>query len=548
LPCNQPSFIAGKYAATEHLLGPNPYDPTVGTKNMGAMAYLVRVVGIWGNILKQIHLSAFQTYSPEETGSKLGEEFEGFIGKLENWRKTLPRGLEYSNENLAGQISVGTTGAFVTMHVMWHTAMAYVHRYVRTVGIPKDFIEKNIPREVIIESIRKAFVHADAVLQIMVHVREQRSLAAKKGETVTVNAPFLGQAISDACNITVIRAKEVHGGPRGATEQRRRVRAGLEWLRELRRYWKPIESMYQKLKKKYRELERSASRQSSSTRGVGVPTPESVDSSLQPGSAYPVNPADYSAEPTFTSAGMAHTMNQDPAQFPQFVDFMSYSPSVGIFGEAFGADVSSYMLSEYARNEGGFPDLYIPYSEVHMNSVSASYDFIAPNPPMSAEMMQPMQLDPPAVPTPPPPPPHTGSFQADHSDSDDSDDDEDSGGDGEKTRGNINATYFDPTAVCDGALPDSASDSSGHSRRASGVGGAISLAKVDNPMDLLHLVNQDDINTGLISASLQGRQNENDQFTGPNGAAAPENNDLGGQPNLDNSGMSDPAAQRHPRG
>jgi hypothetical protein len=511
---------------------------------MGAMAYLVRVVGIWGNILKQIHLSAFQMHPSEESGSKMGAEFEGFIGKLENWRKTLPRGLEYSNENLAGQISVGTTGAFVTMHVMWHTAMAYVHRYVRTVGIPKDFIEKNIPREVIIESIRKAFVHADAVLQIMVHVREQRSLAAKKGETVTVNAPFLGQAISDACNITVIRAKEVHGGPRGATEQRRRVRAGLEWLRELRRYWKPIESMYQKLKKKYRELERSASRPPSSAHMV--PTPESVDSGLQPGSTYPVDPTNYSAEPTFTSAGMAQTMNQDPQQFSQFVDFLSYTPTamggLNYFGEAFASDMSSYMLSEYARNEGGFPDLYVAYSDGHMTSVSAPYDFMSSNPTMSAEMMQPMQLDPPAVPPPPPPPPRAGSFQAEQTDSDDSDDEEDSGGSGEKSRGSINATYFDPAAVRDGALPDSASDSSGHSRRASGVGNTISSSKVDNPMDLLHLVNQDDINT--ISASLQGRQNENDKFTGPNGAAAPENNDLGGQPNLDNSGGADPADRR----
>ncbi|KAA8911529.1 fungal-specific transcription factor domain-containing protein [Sphaerosporella brunnea] len=533
LPCNQPSFTEGKYVPTEHLLGPNPYNPAVGTKYMGAMAFLVRIVSIWGNILKQIHLGAFPTEPKDQPRRQMASQeltfFEEFIEKLENWRKSLPRGLEYSNENLAGQISVGTTGAFVTMHVMWHTAMAYVHRYVRTVGVPKDYIHENIQPEVIIESIRKAFVHADAVLQIMVHVRQQRDRAASRNESpVIVNAPFLGQAISDACNITIIRALEVRGEPGGAGEQRRRVRCGLEWLRELRRYWKPIEGMYQKLKKTYRDLDRNTTFTSSSAHMV--PTPESVDSSLHPGSTYPVDPANYTAE-TFNSGSMT-ALGSEPI-WHHFTDqFMAFGVDNGAyFGQAF--DNSSHpVLSEYARNEGGFPHLYGEFSDEHMTAVSTSFSYdIASNPAMVAEMM-PMQLDTSTV------PPHDNTFELgdqelENSDDSDNEHEVDGGAGAEKSRDSINAIYFDAAAVQHGTLPDSGSEGSGHSRRASDVGVAVP-SKPDNPMDLLHLINQE--NMDGISASLQSRQNEKDQFTGPNGAAAPMNNDLGGQPNLDNSG------------
>ncbi|KAF8252441.1 hypothetical protein K440DRAFT_536775 [Wilcoxina mikolae CBS 423.85] len=536
LPCNQPSFTDGRYVITEHLLGPNPYYPEGGTKYMGAMAYLVRVVGIWGNILRQIHLSGFQMYSPGEMyshsghQSTAGTEFNDFIDKLEHWRKTLPSGLEYSNENLAGQIKVGTTGAFVMMHVMWHTAMAYVHRYVRTVGVPKDFIRENIASSVIVESIRKAFVHADAVLQIMCHVQQKKTEAKQRGEPpVTVNAPFLGQAISDACNITVIRALEVRGEPGGAHDQRHRVTVGVEWLRELKRYWKPIEAMYKKLKRTCRSLDRSSHPPS-----AHMDTPESsIDSGLAPATQLiSIDPSEYTADPATDP-----TFGGQDQTFPTFRDFMTVVPT-HFFGEAFATDTSQYHLNIYARNEGAFPELY-PFSDHPLVSVSAPYPFEIPGGPSlgGEDMSDPMQMD------------HSTMVMGDGSgggggvynilntsegciSSDDDDDDDDENGGSSERPGkeqDKHAIYFDLTAVHDGNLQDSSSsDTSGHSRRASE---AATTKHDNNPMDVLNLINTDG-----IAARLQDHQNEPDEFTGPKGAAAPDNTEMGGQPNLDNSG------------
>jgi hypothetical protein len=526
LPCNQPSFTEGNYVITEHLLGPNPFHPNNGngTKYMGAMAFLVRIISIWGNIMKHVHLSGFQVFSGSneavltERQSKFNE-FDDFINKLENWRMSLPIGLSYSNENLAGQIKVGTTGAFVMMHVMWHTAMVYVHRYVRVVGVPKDYIEENIPKDFIVESIRKAFVHAEAVLQIMVHVQQRKNMVKISGEDpITVNAPFLGQAILDACHVALVRGElgGVRGELGGAQDRRFRVAVGLEWLKELKGYWRPLEVMYKKLKKKCRNFDNNTPQAPSAH---GVPTPESSVDSVLPQS-YLQYPANINNFPT-TEAACINQSVEAPclsSQFvqAQFADFLSPGISESLWIDAFGTETAQCALYNIAETEGGFPNLYPLPDHLGTDSAATFED-------LSADAALPVHLG-------SGPSGHT-SFSvdvgnvhgSDAADLDDPSDNEDDLSLDQK----IHAMYFDQSAVLDGNLHDSESDLSCHSRRSS----EIAAAKHD-PMDVLSLLNN---SIDSVTASLQNRANEHDEFTGPKGAAAPANHEMGGQPNLDNS-------------
>lgn len=431
---------------------------------MGAMAYLVRIVGIWGNILRQIHLSGFQTASTGRGRHKEGKEFEEFISKLEHWRKTLPAGLEYSNENLAGQIEVGTTGAFVLMHVMWHTAMAYVHRYVRTVGIiVKDALKsEEISKTFVVESIRKAFVHADAVLQIMCHVRKRQEEALSKNqEPVIVNAPFLGQAISDACNITVIRALEIRGEPGGAREQKSRVYIGLDWLRELKKYWKPLEGIFRKLRRTCKRLDKTMSQPPLSRRTHNVPTPDSstgvVDNGLQPGNQYAVDPNQFSAQqPTPQESTMLMEAFAINTEFPYFQDYLA--PGVvpyDMYTEAFNSDWANHGLAEIAGGESGFPELY----------QESTLDQMPPTlgPPIAGAYEAGYQV----VPTQTAATSQTssGTFLPPSEGAADDDDDDDEGETGaSETEGpenagrDINTIYFDSAAVRDGTFPETAQD------------------------------------------------------------------------------------------
>ncbi|RPB12581.1 hypothetical protein P167DRAFT_487874 [Morchella conica CCBAS932] len=533
LPCNQPSFRDGKTVVTEHLLGPNPAKPGVGTTHMGAMAFLVRVVGIWGNILKQIHLSGFEKEKDKEA------EFQALIENLETWRKSLPSGLEYSNENLAGQIKVGTAGAFVTMHVMWHTAMAYVHRYVRiiTKQDATDEDGQSILDESIITSIRKTFVHADAVLMIMSHVKQRRKEAKELGETeVIVNAPFLGQAISDACDISIIRALESKGDPNNALKQKERIYIGLMWLKELRGYWKPLEGMYRKLRKAYnKHLDKIVSQTQPGLISNVIPSPDSGNGSEMitdyPMFQFPIDPSTYDLHPDM---GM-HLSAPEPLESQQWLCLPE-----SYYEAAFAG--SSMSLYGIAEAEGGFPQLYIDHHGMRDDIVMATS--LAPDSDMS---YQAAILDPPSMPlmshqsfdqlnahrpSEPDPEDSDNDYEDEKEEADD--------GDGqsmtsskkrEKAESSLSTLYFHPNAVLDGKLGDlSGSESSGlDSRRQSEA----APKPEHNRMDVLNL---------LISASVTQyvrraveTHNDSDLGTGRQGIMVPDDCILKGEVNTDNS-------------
>ncbi|KAL7269257.1 hypothetical protein RUND412_008087 [Rhizina undulata] len=540
LPCNQPSFKEGRYVITENLNGPNPEFPKNGNEHMGAMAYLVRIVSIWGNILKQIHISGFQ-YADKER-----PEIPDFNEQLENWRKNLPTGLQYSNENLAGQIKVGTTGAFVMMHVMWHTAMEYVHRYIMITGPRSDDTTRT---KKIVESIRKAFVHADAVLEIMSHVNERRKEASSKHmEPVIVNAPFLGQAISDACNITLRRALELHGEPAGAEEQKARVFTGLSWLQELRRYWKPLEGMYKKLKRACRQLDARVSQPPQSARramlhssGGGIDI-----SSMQP-SMSQVTMAHSSYD---TQAGMLaseqmgvnlDSISVNQMSFP-YTDVISYMTDNEVYGSVFHNSPGQLAaLSEIAAGEGGFPNLYTYGGDHHEASFAAMDPMSGVMPVSQSEFQAHASLEP--SPMPSMGPSYHESFEMEQGpafgmeDEDDSDVDENGNPLTPRRlkqmeKEDLFTCFFHPTAVREGKLGDceASEDSGSESRRESKE--SPKMGNHVNRMDVLNLLSEDDLVTKVTK--LVGEKNASDQMTGKDGSTAPKDGEVKGEVYCDN--------------
>ncbi|CAZ86462.1 unnamed protein product [Tuber melanosporum] len=561
LPCNQPSFNEGKSVITEHLLGPNPFSPTSGTAYMGAMAFLVRAVGIWGNILKQIHMSAF------EHNRGKGTEFRQLIERLETWRKTLPTGLQYSNENLAGQIEVGTAGAFVMMHVMWHTAMAYVHRYVRSMGDVVDQPGEVGPDEQVIQSIRKTFVHADAVLLIMSHVHKRKLEAQAGDRSLVVNAPFLGQAISDACEISMIRARELKGENGGAGAQKQRVFTGLGWLKELRRYWKPMEGIYKKLRKSCRVLEGSQSQPPSNRlRNDMIPSPDSGTGSQELNSIsafpmfhFPIDTGMYDLQPNSDAINQP-LQSMSNQQALTFAGFPCTVPER--YYEAAFAD-PSVSLYTIAQEEGGFPNLYLPHTEVDMRAsmdpipttlapsgdydvgmaghdmlgsssmplvdLQGGYEHVGVQPDMVVENRdRSHELG-------------NGELEDDDEDTDNEEDGKagEAGSPASSKRKNaqipsISTMYFHPTAVQCGNLSDaSGSESPGpESRRPSEVA---PVKPETNRMDLLHLLATSEDVTQEVSRAVATQKRGADLGTGKAGIIVPDDGTLVGEINVDNS-------------
>ncbi|RPA87270.1 hypothetical protein BJ508DRAFT_321148 [Ascobolus immersus RN42] len=264
LPCDQVSFDKGIQRHTLFLDRPNPHQPSAGTDFMGAMAFLVRITAIWGKILKTIHFHRDLQLRDDPRGAKR-HAYDQLRRECLLWDESLPPGLRYSSENIDPQIGFGTVGSFVMMHVIFHASMIYLYRYLSTVGVPAEDVMKEDDGDMLVRGIRGAFLHGDAVLQIVEHVRQKKNEAANDKKEVIVIAPFLGHIIKESCEISLKRLSFIPNlNSAQAEKQRRRVLCGLVWVRELKKYWKPLESMAQTLERLCRPLHKYRKKSSNS--------------------------------------------------------------------------------------------------------------------------------------------------------------------------------------------------------------------------------------------------------------------------------------------
>ena len=402
LPCDQDSFENGRAVFTEYLGGKNPCFPDVGNKNMGAFAYLVRITSIWGDVLKYIHLSGLVTHDTKEKLPKFKPDakFTGFVDRLKEWKGSLPKSLRYSEENLAEQTKAGTVGTYIMMHVMFHTCATYVYRYVMTVRMPessKEFITQHIPKEYIVDCIRKIYVHANSVMQIMEHVWQRKEEAERnEGQYVTVVAPFIGHAVSEACLICIIVTSKAFAGVATAEAQTKRVSVAITWLRELKKYWKPIEPMYDKLIRTCRYFEKihkpakSALPESSSSTGSAsvspkqgrpldrnfIPSPDSASQQIQMMHQNLVpyqqgSPLQFAYENAPYASDMLQTM-----QYTHLSDLVYNVPYL-YYVDAFSGQGAMSQLAEYAMDL----DLFYP-------------DLVSSSIPLGTQPLRPLGVDP----------------------------------------------------------------------------------------------------------------------------------------------------------
>lgn len=331
---------------------------------MGAMAFLVRITSIWAKILRAIHFHRNIEKNPNCDAIKQ-QTFDELHAECLEWDRKLPKGLRYSSENIAPQVRYGTVGSFVMMHVMFHASMIYLYRYIHTVGVSKDYIASKAATAKLVMGIRKAFVHGDAVLQIVEHVHRERVEADRKGDTpVVVIAPFLGHIIRDGCEIALKRLPTMPEGV-ARENQLRRVKQGLEWVKELKKYWKPLENISVQLEKLVRQTLRKQAKAASNSPAVSntsldissgsgtgqSPLMQMSQTNLMGPPGVPVPPTSY---PMYQETTMYELQTFEDTT-PFFCGFpISEMDWTTVFND------SDAYLMEAAGQELGFPNLYDP--------------------------------------------------------------------------------------------------------------------------------------------------------------------------------------------
>lgn len=244
LPVKEHLYIHEIYAPTENLDGntPNPVEADSGQlsdprDNMGVTAYTIRLVCIWGKLVKYINLGGKERepepmWSPKSTFHNIKREAKEF-------KEALPEMLVYSLENLKSHAIGRTANNFLYLHILYQQIVLFMHRF----SLPSKAGSrppKDTPHDFLTESARTAL---DAANQISILINEAMDH--------NVVAPFAGYSAFFSSTV------HVHGvfskNPKLEAQSKKYLAYNVKYLSKMKKYWGMFHYIAENLKELYRQ-------------------------------------------------------------------------------------------------------------------------------------------------------------------------------------------------------------------------------------------------------------------------------------------------------
>ena len=243
LPIKEAHFRMELPGSTERLEA-NVYDlaPSDGghisnaKNNMGVAAYMIRVIALWGRVIKYLNLGGkerdpYPIWSPDSHFTRLEAQAEDFSSSL-------PTHLHYTTGNLKNHAAERLANQFLFMHICYHQVNLFLHRF----AIP------SISGRESLKEMPKAFV--SEAWNVAINAAKQISGLISVAEEHQVTAPFAGYCafLSSTVHIWGIFSKNVEL----EASSKRDLAHNVKYLSKMRKYWGMFHFMTENLKDIYR--------------------------------------------------------------------------------------------------------------------------------------------------------------------------------------------------------------------------------------------------------------------------------------------------------
>ncbi|KAF2743006.1 hypothetical protein M011DRAFT_471726 [Sporormia fimetaria CBS 119925] len=244
LPVKENLYIKEIQAPTENLDGSvlHPVSPASGLpskpgENMGVSAYTIKLICIWGKIIKYMNLGGKERekepmWSPKSSFSAIKKEVRDF-------KDSLPDMLLYNPQNLKSHAVGKTANHFLYLHILYQQIMLFMHRFALPTRADSR-VPKGVPSDFITDSARTAL---DAANQISILIHEAMDY--------NVVAPFAGYSAFFSSTV------HVHGvfskNPQIQAQSKRYLAFNVKYLSKMKKYWGMFHYIAENLKELYRQ-------------------------------------------------------------------------------------------------------------------------------------------------------------------------------------------------------------------------------------------------------------------------------------------------------
>lgn len=244
LPIKESHFRMEIPGGTEDLDGvvPSPMSPdgeqaSNPQENMGVAAYMVRIIAIWGRVIKYLNLGGKERdpYPIWDTKSHLAE----LKRQIESFKETLPSSLQYTSENLKSHAAEKIANQFLFLHISYNQVLLFMHRFAIPCT-PGGSLPKEMPKPYVNEAGPIAIEAANQISHLL-----------NESTDHSVVAPFAGYCafMSSTIHVWGIFSKS----PKLEASSKRNLAHNVKYLSKMKKYWGMFHFMAENLKEIYRQ-------------------------------------------------------------------------------------------------------------------------------------------------------------------------------------------------------------------------------------------------------------------------------------------------------
>jgi hypothetical protein len=251
LPIAEKYFQLDIEGPTEDLQGKvhRPVSPTSGQlsnakSNMGAAAYMIRSIAIWGRIIIYLfqggrELEGYNIWDPEA-------KFVDLEKQVDEFSSTLPDSLKYTPDNLMIHSTERISNQFLFLHISAQQNILFLNHFA-IYGHRGGRPPKDTPTDFVTKTTAKALEAAKRISQLL-----------RDAESYSVTAPFAGYCafLSSTVQVTAAFSKN------NATEiaAKRNLATNVRYLSKMKRYWGTFHWTLEHLKEQFRTCADAARR------------------------------------------------------------------------------------------------------------------------------------------------------------------------------------------------------------------------------------------------------------------------------------------------
>lgn len=200
-------------------------------ENMGVASYVVRIIVLWGRVIRYLNLGGKEKDSYDLWHPK--SEFGELKRKAEAFKASLPADLQYNAENLATMATEKLANQFLFLHISYNQVVLFLHRYAIPT-IPGALLASDVPKDFLSASAQAGMDAADQISGLISHASEHN-----------VHVPFAGYCAFTSSTVHIWSMFSNH--PRLQASAKRNLGINVAYIRKMEKFWGMFHFMHDNL-------------------------------------------------------------------------------------------------------------------------------------------------------------------------------------------------------------------------------------------------------------------------------------------------------------